>query len=201
MISYIDKPVVFIHSEYFQKTKMINLTRHVILTHFESCGSQISLCQQKKCNTTLAIYVNIPNIDDVTLTPENIGSKYYNNVKSFLTIELYKNRGEIYNACTDKSARRRGMMKTILRSVLKDIPKNIIWLGVDLRNKLWPILTHLYVSVGFSPDGIQEITESGLYPKFPFISFTYNKTKGIPRERTKDNIKSIENKTKTMANQ
>ena len=198
-ISTIDKHVVFIHSNYFQK--MINLPSHVKLTHLESCGSQISLCQQRRCNTTLAIYVDITNIDDVTFTPKNIDSKYYDDVKSFLTIELYKDRAEIYNACTDKYARRRGMMKTILKSVVKDIPRNIVWLGVDLRNKLWPVLTHLYVSVGFFPDGIQEITESGFYPKFPFISFRYDKSEGIPGERTKKQIKWIENKVKLMANQ
>ena len=81
------------------------------------------------------------------------------------------------------------MMKTILRSVLKDITKDRVWLGVDLRNELLPTLIHLYVSVGFSPDGIQNITKSGLYPKFPFLSLSYNKLVPLTPDQIKDNEK------------
>lgn len=193
-ISSIDKHIVYIHGNLFKK--MTNLTNHVKNMHYNSCGTNISLCQQYKCNSTMVIYIDV-NIAEIT--PKNIEYKYYKNVNSFLTIELYKNQGEIYNACTDKSARKRGIMKSILKSVLVDIPKDKIWLGIDLNNKLLYVILHLYLSVGFIPDGIQNISPSGNYPGFPFISLTYDKS--INNVRSVSEIKTVEQQSKTIIRQ
>ena len=182
IISPSNNKVVYIHSSLFMM--MPNTIKFVSDLHGENCGVYLkNICQQNPCNTTLALYIDIDNIniDNTKLTPPTIENKFYKYIVAFLTVEIHENYGEIYNVCTSKHIRGKGVMKTLLKSVLKDIPLNRLWLGVDLKNPIIDAVIQLYVSVGFNILGIQNITPANNFPKFPFISLSYEKGNLIDR--------------------
>jgi hypothetical protein len=176
IISPSNNKVMYIYSDLFQKMPITlkyirNLSR-------ESCGVELgNLCQQNPCNTSLVIYLNY---DGYNITPPNIeNGGLYQYILGFLTVELYPGYGEIYNVCTLKEARGKGVMTSIFRSLLKDVPREKIWLGIDLKNPSLYDVLRLYVSVGFKESQIQYITPAGKFPTFPFLSLTYIKGDSI----------------------
>ncbi len=176
IISPSNNKVIYIHSDLFKS--MPNTLNYISNLHKKSCGAELSnLCQQNPCNTSLAIYLDS---DISNITPPKI-EKYglYQNILGFLTLELYPDYGEIYNVCTSIESRGKGIMTSIFRSLLKDVPKHKIWLGIDLKNQLLYNVLKLYVSVGFNVSKIQYITPSRKFPTFPFLSLTYIKGNSI----------------------
>jgi hypothetical protein len=170
--SSVDNHVIYIPGKYFPS--LPNLTNHIRTIHKTSCGSDISLCRSEKCsNTVLAIYL----LEPMSVINQNTLESNYKNVISFLTLEIISQEGEIYNVCTDKFFRRRGIATKLLKSVLVDIGEKSsipIWLGVFLSNPLLVPVLNLYLSVGFGPEGIQSIAPlTGSYPGEPFISLIY----------------------------
>ena len=201
-ISSTNHHVIYINNSLFGRMK--NTVNQVKNIYKKNCGIELgSLCQQKSCNTTLAIYVtnldsNPSNTID-PITPATIENYLYKNILGFLTVELYNNYGEIYNVCTSINAREKGVMKSVLKSLLVDIPKDKIWLGIDIKNPIRDKVIRLYLSVGFNPRGIQYITPSGTFPSFPFISLVYNK--GNPIDISKDVVNNIGEHIKKMVQQ
>ena len=173
-ISPSNKNVVYVHSNAFKNMK--NLTNHVVKLHKDHCGGTTNLCQQKPCNSTLVLYID-KKYQNLSL--KSIETTYYKYISAFLSIEIYKEYVEIYNVCTSKFARKRGIMRSIFKSVTKDIPKSAsnktrkIWIGVAIDNKMLTPVIKLYLSVGFKAEGIQSISPSGIFPNFPFLSMIY----------------------------
>ena len=196
IISPSNHRVVYIHSSLFKN--MPNTIGTVGLIHGDNCGSYLSnLCQQDPCNTTLALFLNVG--PKVMITPRDIEDKLHKNILGFLTVELYNDYAEIYNVCTSKRARGKGVMKSVFKSFLNDVPKDHIWLGIDMRNPMRDAVLHLYLSVGFDVMGIQRITPTGSFPSFPFISMVYHKANPIIRDKEK--VFVLETDTKRVISQ
>ncbi len=179
--SQISPNIIYLHSNLFPT--MRKLMSYIDFLNKNCFGTNIGLCNGDnnnngdnngdKCDTTLVLYIDNPF--NHVITPEDIEGGLYRNVLAYLSIDNYQNFGEIYNVCTSKAARGKGIMKRLFQVMLEEVPHDRLWLGVDLRNPMIDIVTHLYVSVGFKPEGIQEITPTDYVPGFPFISFIYNK--------------------------
>ncbi len=178
IISPSNRKVIYIHSSLFRN--MPNMVKFVGMLHRKNCGTDLrNLCQQEPCNTTLAIYLDTD--DSTRISPETIERELYKNILGFLTAELYDNYAEIYNICTSKKYRGKGVMKSILTSLLTEIPKQYVWLGINIHNPMKYHVLRLYLSVGFNMAGIQNITPTNSFPGFPFISMLYHKGQDVDR--------------------
>ena len=178
-ISPYNSNVIYIYSSLF--TTMPNTVSKVRQMHKDYCKMDVVLCQQNPCNSTLAIYLD--GIGSGPVTPRDIETKLYQNIRAFLTIEINPDHAEIYNVCTDERYRGQGIMTKILESVLFDIPLNRVWVGIDMNNPIRDDVFRLYSYVGFDFVGIQKITPSGNFPSFPFLAMEYIKGKSLPKNQ------------------
>ena len=160
--SQISPNIVYLHSDLFPT--MPKLISSLNILNKNCFGTNIGLCNGDnnedsngdnngddnngdKYNTTLVLYIDNPF--NHVIIPEDIEGGLYRNVLAYLSIDNYQNFGEIYNVCTSKEARGKGIMKQLFQVMLKEVPHDRLWLGVDLRNPMIDIVTHLSVSVGF----------------------------------------------------
>ena len=166
-ISQSNKNIIYLHSSVFKSIPhILNKVENI---HKTSCELElINLCQQKPCNTLLVLALNsVNNIDN------NIDNMSTNDIVGFMTVEIYNIYGEIYNLCVDKKYRNRGIANTMLSSLIKDFPKDKLWLGIDLNNSSFEKVLKLYLNAGFYPEGIQNITPSDKNPGFPFLAMIH----------------------------
>jgi ribosomal protein S18 acetylase RimI-like enzyme len=178
-VSYIDPNVIYIHSSIFESIpKTVN---HVKKSHSECDFELVRLTQQIPPNTTLVIYLN--NNHRYKLTRKILEKDLYKDILGFLTVELYKDHAEVYNVCTAKASRGKGIMTKIFESMLVEIPKEKIWLGIKLDNPMFEKVLRLYVSVGFKVSGIQHITPSNIIPNFAFLSLDFTKGTSIMQQQ------------------
>ncbi len=202
-----DPRVIYIHSSLF--VYMPNLVNFVRKIHQTSCGSDVALCARgpQVCDTTLVIFLNLAETQNINAN--ELENTYYKKVGAFYTIEWYRNDDpdrtnkaiEIYNVCTSKVSRKRGIMKHILRGMMEKIPAGIIWLGIDLNNPQFNAVLHLYASIGFEPTEILFQSPGGLKSPSPILGLVFTKTKGLLPTPDKAIIIQRENVAKSIVQQ
>jgi GNAT superfamily N-acetyltransferase len=209
--------ILYIHSDFYQK--MSNLENHLRNLHESSCGSDTSFCIQKSCNSYLVMYIDeITSLSgEFSLTErmeieeefefnsiaKKIEDKYYKYISSFLTLEIFPDMYEIYNVCTNKSSRGKGIMKQIFKALLEDFNDKNIWLGVRLDNPFFNAALHLYASFGFAPIAIEFSSPHDFFSNVPFVAMIYKQN--ISFDKNKNEKKALEivkkfNQTKGQCN-
>jgi hypothetical protein len=117
---------------------------------------------------------------------ELLNNKYYKNIVSFLSIMIFPDINEIWNVCTVKSSRDKGISKKIFSSLIKEFIDKALWLAVSLtdsenRKKDNPFLAkliNLYTSLGFIPKEIVFSSPSEFFWNYPNLSMV------LPKDRT-----------------
>ncbi len=129
-------------------------------------------------NSVLILYVDMENSDNQEkfLNINNqiqILNKNVNNIKGFLRLELYENHIEIYDVCTGKNNRKRGVMHALFENILFVTPKKykFFWLGVTFDNPDRDNTINFYLKNGFYLDSVVFKTPSNVRLKSPVISF------------------------------
>lgn len=162
-----DRHILFLSSNDFQRfPKLVNTA---IRLHEKSCYSRISLCNQVFCRSYLVVYFNIEineSLINLIESDENAEYKIY----GILTIEYYDYMCEIFNVCTEKSKRNRGIMGKIFKNIYREFPSYRYWLGVLLNNPDRDGVLLFYLKQGFQPIGISYVSPNGLTTNTPFIS-------------------------------
>lgn len=181
LISSVNPRVVYINRDLFHRIP--NTANYIIQMHQRDCGGSVNLSDQN----TLALYFDTP-VYSFSRVESN-----YSKILGFLNVKFYS-RGqylfaEIYNVCTDGERRGEGVMKSIMSSLLIDLPREIpnvrIWLGIALNNPNKDMLVEFYVKLGFSSTSVDTITPSGTNPGFPFLSLYYQKSNNAAYEINK----------------
>ena len=166
-LSVYNSHVVYISSADF--SLMPNLQNVIRNIHKDSCFSDISLCQQNPCQSYLIIYFD-KEITDINILKDMEEGNAKGKISAFLSVEYFDDIAEIYNVCTERSQRKKGIMKKIFQAMFKEFPSNEYWLGVLLNNPFLNDALSLYLKVNFKPIGIAYTTPHGQTVTTPFIS-------------------------------
>jgi len=83
---------------------------------------------------------------------------------------------ELYDLCVFPSVRRKGVAKSLLRSVVKNVTYPIIWLAIDFQHRQWDVVLKLYAEAGFQYPAISSITPSGLNLRKHVLGLVFDKS-------------------------
>lgn len=180
LISSVNPRVVYINRDLFRHIP--ETISYIIQMHQRDCAASVSLSDQN----TLVLYFDNP-VDSFSRVESN-----RKGISGFLCLKIFTREyptAEIYNVCTAEERRGKGVMKSIMSSLLIDLQREIpnvrIWLGIDLNNPQKNMLVDFYVNLGFSSTNVDTITPSGTKPGFPFLSLYYQKSKDAAYEINK----------------
>ena len=165
------KDVIFMDNKYMYKFPLIlNKLRSIA----PDCGSVYNIC---------GIYPTCPLSYTVMKFVTTSGLNFNNldnfssNLMGYLVAVVNNDikLTEIYDVCTSKDFRRKGVAKSLLEAITVNTIYSQMWLGIMLDNPLWDSIIKLYITYGFRNPVISILTPSGMNIGMGVLALTYYK--------------------------